>query len=70
MKRNATPVVCAEPLDPLSADEVIAMTLSVIRGRVFGRQSAEVRLLRQMLQNQGFDIYRVSACAKYRLPVA
>jgi hypothetical protein len=58
--RRAQPIVCAEPLPPLTADDVLALALSVIRGRVFGSRSAEVKLLRLALRRCGFDICRIA----------
>lgn len=56
------PVVCAESLStPTTAEDVIALTLSVIRGRIFGPRSTEVRLLRQALANSGYKIVRQGA---------
>ena len=64
-RRKHPPVVCAEPPPgPRTADDVIAETLSIVRGRVFGKRSTEVQLLRQMLRNAGFDVYRVAECVR------
>lgn len=57
MKRYR-PVIC-DPLPPITADDVLALTLSIIRGRVFGSRSAEVKLLRLALRNSGFEIVRI-----------
>ena len=45
MRLCAAPVT-AEPLPAITADDVLALTLSLIRGRIFGSRSAEVKLLR------------------------
>ena len=64
-RRKHPPVVCVEPPPGArTADDVIAETLSMIRGRVFGKRSTEVVLLRQMLRNAGFDIYRLAECVR------
>lgn len=44
----------------ITADEVIAQALSIIKGRSFGGKSTEVAFLRQWLANNGFDITRRS----------
>jgi hypothetical protein len=54
-KRPHPPVVAKEPLQTATTiDDVIAQALSVIRGRVFGRRSIEVALLKQMIINFGW----------------
>jgi hypothetical protein len=54
-KKPHPPVVCKEPLRPRSpADEAIAMTLSMIRGRAFGPRDTEVKLMKRMLENAGW----------------
>lgn len=58
------PVVCPDLPREITADDVIALTLSIIRGRVFGRRSAEVQLLRLALRQQGFEICRVGECSR------
>lgn len=63
------PVIC-DPLPPIGADDVIAIALSIVRGRVFGPRSSEVKLIRLALRHQGFDVYRVCECAMYRLSAA
>ncbi len=51
------PIACTEPLDkPLSSDDVLAFALSVIRGRVFGPRSTEVKFVKASLQKTGFEI--------------
>lgn len=40
----------------VDADEVIALALSIIRGRVFGSRAAEVRMIRLALEKMGFRI--------------
>ena len=52
------PIIC-NPLPPITADDVIALTLSMIRGRVFGPRSTEVKLLRLALRQSGFEISRI-----------
>jgi hypothetical protein len=50
--KHASPIIC-EPLPPITADDVLALALSVICGRVFGTRSAEVKLLRLALRQSG-----------------
>ena len=54
---RAPPVIC-DPLPAVTADDVLALALSVIRGRIFGPRSAEVKLLRLALRQSGFEICR------------
>ena len=57
MSARTFPIACREPLHkPLTADDGIAAALSVIRGRIFGSRSAEVRLVRLMIEKTGFEI--------------
>lgn len=58
MRLRAQPVIC-DPLPPITADDVLALVLSMIRGRVFGSRGAEVKLLRLALRQSGFEICRV-----------
>jgi len=58
--KHTRPIIC-DPLPPITADDVLALTLSIIRGRVFGARSAEVKLLRLALRNSGFEIVRVES---------
>lgn len=57
--RPHTQPVYTDPLPPITADDVIALVLSMIRGRIFGSRSAEVKLLRLALRQSGFEICRV-----------
>jgi hypothetical protein len=54
-KKPHPPIACKEPLRPTSpADDAIAETLSIIRGRAFGSRATEVKFLKQMLENAGW----------------
>lgn len=56
---RARPVVCTEPAARLCADDVLALALSMLRGREFGPRSQEVKLVRLALRQAGFEICRV-----------
>lgn len=55
---SSAPSPARPPARPstISADDVLAQALSIIRGRVFGRRSTEVQLIRVTLRNHGFEI--------------
>ena len=56
-RRSHLAVVCSEPLRTrATADDVIALALSVIRGRVFSRRSVEVQMIVLLLRKCGYEI--------------
>lgn len=52
------PVTCPDLPSELSADDVLAVALSMIKGRVFGPISTEVKFIRLSLEKSGFEIRR------------
>lgn len=47
---------CRDLVRPTDADDVLALALSMIRGRAFGRRSTEVQFLRLALERSGYRI--------------
>jgi hypothetical protein len=58
-RRPTIAIACTEPVNvPVSAEDIIATALSVIRGQVFGKRSTEVKLIVELLRRKGFEIVR------------
>lgn len=56
-RRPTFAIACKEPLHkPLTSDDVLAQALMIIRGRIFGPRSVEVRLINLLLNKTGFEI--------------